>query len=256
MVISWAGPPSLLENHRTNQDSTIGNNEQIKQAVDNFSSESLDVRHDEEEAVKTLMAKRIVPPYGMLPAQKPEGVTRIMFGNANSINYTTKSNFKVAQLQGFYRKYDINIAGIVEIGINWSTFKVSQNLTSLFQMETNTVKSSAGHNKHESAGRSQYGGTGILAMDEICDKIKATGKDARGLGRWSWLKLTGEQGFTTRVITAYQPCLSKNGLRTVFNQQLQYIQHLGLEQSPLELFRKDLMDFISRTTGGERNKSS
>ena len=111
-------------------------------------------------------------------------------------------NFKVAHFRGFYKKHQVNIAGLAEVGINWTAFKASQTLSTLFQGDAMEVRGVSSHNKHESAGHSQYGGTGTLAFDEIQSKVTSHGKDQRGLGRWSWIKIAGTPTHCTRIITA------------------------------------------------------
>jgi hypothetical protein len=68
----------------------------------------------------------------------------------------------------------------------------------------------------------------------------------RGLGRWcSWTFLSNPCRIF-RLVVAYRPCAAKTkGLKTIYQQQLRYIQNRGLETTPLELFDKDLTDQIT-----------
>ena len=45
-----------------------------------------------------------------------------------------------------------------------------------------------------------------MAFNEITSTVSRTGYDKTGLGRWSWIKLTGKVGVIKRVITAYCLC--------------------------------------------------
>ena len=62
-----------------------------------------------------------------------------------------------------------------------------------------------------------------MAFNEITSTVSRTGYDKTGLGRWSWIKLTGKSGVTKRVITAYCPCNGNlNQPSTVYAQQKKY----------------------------------
>jgi hypothetical protein len=81
------------------------------------------------------------------------------------------------------------------------------------------------HNVHEGkvAGRVQEGGTGMICFGKSTGYIKKTGCDSKGLGRWSWILLSGMNGHSTQVITAYNPCKINNvNLGTTYQQQRQY----------------------------------
>jgi hypothetical protein len=58
----------------------------------------------------------------------------------------------------------------------------------------------------------------------------------------------------TSIIVAYRPCHTKSkGYRTIYQQQLRYIQALGLNCSPVELLGKDLTNQIKKwSKSGER----
>jgi hypothetical protein len=46
-------------------------------------------------------------------------------------------------------------------------------------------------------------------------------------------------------VVAYKPCTAKvKGVKTIYQQQLRYIQNKGLNTTPLELFDKDLTNQI------------
>jgi hypothetical protein len=74
--------------------------------------------------------------------------------------------------------------------------------------------------------------------------------DPRGLGRWcSWLFFCNST-HVTRIVVAYHPCASKTeGLKTVYQQHLQYIQSRGLQFNPVELFDHNLSKQIKEWRG-------
>jgi hypothetical protein len=77
----------------------------------------------------------------------------------------------------------------------------------MFQQEISCTASSA-HNVHEAkyAGRAQEGGTGTICFGKSTGFITKIGQDEEGLGRWSWIRLSGTNGHATRIVTAYNPC--------------------------------------------------
>ncbi len=71
--------------------------------------------------------------------------------------------------------------------------------------------------------------------------------DPRGLGRWCSWPFYCNPTHTIRLVVAYRPCATKvKGLKTVYQQQLRYIQAKGLNVTPLELFNKDLTKQLSK----------
>ena len=71
--------------------------------------------------------------------------------------------------------------------------------------------------------------------------MKDSNVDHTGLGRWSWVKLEGEPGHVTRIVTAYAPCGNRaSGDSTYYKQQLRYIQHHSLRTDVKKMFRDDL----------------
>ena len=80
----------------------------------------------------------------------------------------------------------------------------------MFQQEILCVAVST-HNIHEAkyAGQVQEGGTGTICFGELTGYIIKTGQDKEGLGRWSWMQVSGTNGNATRIITAYNPCKNK-----------------------------------------------
>ena len=71
--------------------------------------------------------------------------------------------------------------------------------------------------------------------------IKDTNINHTGLDRWSWVKLEGQPGYVTRIVTAYASCRSKSsGTKMYYQQQKQYIQNNSLQTTVKEMFRNDL----------------
>ena len=78
--------------------------------------------------------------------------------------------------------------------------------------------------------------------------------DPRGLGRWCSWPFYCNPNHMSRIVVAYRTCHSKvKGLRTIYQQQLRYIQARGIGCSLVELFDRDLAKQIKEwRQSGER----
>ena len=85
-----------------------------------------------------------------------------------------------------------------------------------------------------------------MGIEQVTHRISGSGADERGLGRWSWLLLKGKDKVQIRVITAYQPNLSKMVTQcgSVYSQQRIQLLATNEEKCPLEVFRNDLIKQI------------
>ena len=103
-------------------------------------------------------------------------------------------NEKENELKQWINKTELDIIGIQEVNVNWSLCKGNE---TLFERFRNTpweyTKLISAHNIHEQVSRFQSGGTITLARDQITHQIKDKGVDTSGLGRWSWIRVTGKR---------------------------------------------------------------
>mmetsp|Transcript_92730 Transcript_92730/g.181702 ORF Transcript_92730/g.181702 Transcript_92730/m.181702 type:complete len:229 (-) Transcript_92730:13-699(-) len=63
----------------------------------------------------------------------------------------------------------------------------------------------------------QAGGTGITLGDDLTARKTHSGTDPTGLGRWSWIRIQGKQGFTTIFVAAYRPNDNRRDSGSVWN---------------------------------------
>ena len=106
------------------------------------------------------------------------------------------------------------------------------------------TRSITAHNTHEQdavSSRHQPGGTGMICRSKFLQHARKASVDPRGLGRWCSWQFFCNPNHVSRVVVAYRTCHSKTkGLRTIYQQQLRYIQANGINCSPVELFDRDL----------------
>ena len=107
------------------------------------------------------------------------------------------------------------------------------------------MRISSFNNKHENIDKFQYGGTAVMAYNEATHRVKATGSDKTGLGRWSWILFEGKHNYTTQIISVYVPCKSSaDRLQTVYNQHKRYFLRQGINECPCKLMHDHLIKQI------------
>jgi hypothetical protein len=132
----------------------------------------------------------------------------------------------------------------MELNFNWSMVNSLANLASWFQEEERETRCITAHNTEENNigfGKHQPGGMGMLCRNKYLQYAHNTSVDPRGLGRWcSWFFYCNPM-HVTRIVVAYHPCATKTeGLKTIYQQHMRYIQLRGLSLNPIDLFDHDL----------------
>ncbi len=137
----------------------------------------------------------------------------------------------------------------MELNFNWTKVNSSANLASWFQEEERELHSVTAHNKREFDnifGKHQPGGTGLVCRHKFLQYAKKPSIDPRGLGRWSSWLFSYNPKHVTRIVVAYRPCARKvKGLKMVYKQHMWYIQTMGLQKNPVELFDLNLSKQIT-----------
>jgi hypothetical protein len=172
-------------------------------------------------------------PFGDLIEDSSDG-ERIVFHNINGM----KDQKNWYQIINSMREYNVNIFGFTELnqsltrGYNnaWiSTIrKIFYYSRSIFsesnvQLETNY----------------KPGGTMTTITGKWQARVTEMGNDARGLGRWSYVKLQSKKN-TLMIVTAYRPTVSQ-GPSTVWMQQWALLRESGERNpDPIATFYLDL----------------
>ena len=187
-----------------------------------------------------------VPVHGFLPAEeRGDGVFRGLMVQLNGIKTNKVRNRKAAQLQWLVRKYDVQIVGLGEIGVNWSKCRHKKRLLTLLPEIERSARSSTSHNsrQQERHGIKQQGGVGMIVLNDLLPYYKKGNKDFRHLGRWDSAILRGSQHHQTRVVQVYgvRPERSEQ-YGSVYQQHVRYMQETGIDGvSPRQLFETDLL---------------
>jgi hypothetical protein len=132
----------------------------------------------------------------------------------------------------------------MELNFNWTKVNSSSNLASWFHKEERKLRLVTAHNTTEFDdifGKHQPGGTGMVCRHEFIQYARKLSVDLRGLGHWCSWPFYCNPIHVTRIVVAYQPCARKmKGLKTVYQQQVRYIQSRGLQADPVTLFNSNL----------------
>ncbi len=186
--------------------------------------------------------------YGIAPASKGEGITRLIYGTVNGLNNGLTDSKKVERAQELHNELEINIAAYNEPRLNMCHRLNVNGFNQLFQGGEAEVGSVVSHNVHENIGQIQEGGASLLMFGLITDYLchNEPTKDKSGLGRWLVMMLSGE-GIRTRVVCGYKPCYNKTPENsTTYQQHRSYIQTRNKHRYPQTLFKEHLITQLKK----------
>ena len=173
--------------------------------------------------------------WGYKLGKKKSNTTRICLVNINGVGMK-KNSKKSEEVRMFMEEHSVDVMGLAETNVKWSKVRASDTLWDRTKswFEHRALAVSYNMKDGVSTTKRQQGGTATILKDKIAHKMRDTGFDDSGLGRWSWVRIMGKQGCVTRVVTVYCPVKTGKG-NTVYTQQLRILQ-----EDPTMRFWKDL----------------
>jgi len=111
---------------------------------------------------------------------------------------------KLAALQEFMDKTEVDIAALMECNVAWD--KIEPYLWPPEQTKYwwENAHWSLTHNRRDlHAAPYQPGGTGIVVVNQLSYRVQRPGDDISGLGRWCWTRLRGKHNQFLRIISLY-----------------------------------------------------
>ena len=205
--------------------------------------------------------------HGFVPLKKPNGVTRVLFENWNSLGYWSEEesgSHSIATVEATRKRYGADAIMGCEHQVNFSLAPDDRQFHDLFGAGEDRVTNEA-HNIHNYEHRSPYGGTGIAVFGRLSNYASTPNprpregvpspppsRDPTGLGRWCSVLLSNHEK-RTRLVVAYRPCLRNNrnicrpdgtfrGAGSVWRQHRRYFRgHHGISEDPRVLFDRDLL---------------
>ena len=193
-----------------------------------------------------IKANTLAKTFGDHLTEKDDGSIRIVSQNVNCIGINQYCNQKEERAKNWLIQNNVDITGWQETGVAFHMLPRSKRLANRMQdIRWNKIRVSSSNNKHESNSTFQYGGTSVMAFDEAAHRIKATGADLTGLGRWTWILFEGKSKHLTRIVSAYVPCKSSDERhQTVYNQHKRYFWKRGIQKCPRKLMHNHLIKQI------------
>ena len=165
--------------------------------------------------------------------------------NARSI-----ATLKMEKLKKFAIEKNVDLVCLTEINKDWRKLEYDNSIwgaTSHWK-ENRRVQVSQNTSKPPQKSETLFGGTAMIAFDNLVFPISAQGQDTRNLGRWGHITLTGKNGLNTTIFTCYCPTRNTSP-GSVFSQHLTYMaenkDHLPTNTCPRQLFGMDLKNVIS-----------
>ncbi len=201
----------------------------------------------EEMAVRSVLDD-ILQVHGVPPGSKHDGTFRLFYENANGLDGRYIDNHKIRKARYLHDKLEAGAVAYNEHRLNFRHKDNPHGLSRLFCGEGSEMRLIAAHNVHENQRRIQEGGTSLLLFGPTVQYFTATesGKDETGLGRWSVITLSGNDGFNTRIICRYNPCgNSWLDTGTVYAQHRCFYLLRGCLTCPRVKFRQDLVTALS-----------
>jgi len=196
----------------------------------------------EVKAMEEKLNKYNVPTLGEAPTQREDGSFRILVCQMGGCAGKEVRELNIAATERLINKYEVNLSAFMELNYNWATVASSANLASWFSHEEREVRSASAHNQHETTTRHQPGGTGMVCRYEFLQYARKPSNDFRGLGRWCSWPIYCNPTHSTRIVVAYRTGSGKSkGLRTIYQQQIRYMQLHNIAGTPQQLFDKDLL---------------
>ena len=216
----------------------------------------------QQETIETRgVSEEILCVHGVLPGRKGDGITWLLYKNANGLPSRLGGNAKLNKAKDLIDELGADVVLYNEHRQNLMHSGNRNGWNQLFRGGEADVHSVVAHNVHEGkqVGWVQEGGTGILMFGPLTEYLDMpqSGKDESGLGQWSMILVKGE-GVQTWIICGYNPCNSRcTDSSTSYQQHCRYLIHKKKDATtcPRVKFRDDLIQLLTtrREAGGLTN---
>ena len=180
-----------------------------------------------------------------LKKEKEENRIRVYFQNINGIRKTNMwDNFQFTLEK--IKEYNIDVFAFVETNIPW-TPKNKYRARVIGRRTFTNVKMEMSSSNEPALNDYQPGGTLIGTQGKNQGRVISGDADQHGLGRWSYVCLTG-MGTKVYIISAYRVAQEENdGIHTAYIQQYRIMRSRGIEQpNPRKQWCTDLAMTIKR----------
>jgi hypothetical protein len=154
----------------------------------------------------------------------PNSTFRVFLQNPNGLAIHANNHLLFQDLQTCYQ-YGAGMICLPETNTNWNQGGQVQVLHTLFKRIWRTSTLQVSQTPDQMLSTYQPGGTLTAVCDNWVSRLIAKGEDPFGLGRWSYVMLTGNAETKVTVVTAYNATVSP-GECTYYHQQLRILSRL------------------------------
>ena len=125
--------------------------------------------------------------HGIPPGKKRDGITRLIYENLNGINSRLSRNEKLDKARDVIDELAVDVVAYNEHRLNLQHKDNKNGFKELFKGGETEIRVVVAHNAHENVGRTQEGGTALIAYGDLVEYFDPdnSGKDETGLGRWT-----------------------------------------------------------------------
>ena len=170
------------------------------------------------------------PPWGdtmiSIPLLDQPTTLRLAFQNARGIR-TNNTWSEWNHACTYIRKHNISILGTVETNIHWNhdTKQTMQQITRKHLTTPRSVATSC--SVQRSKHLFQPGGSLLLTSGRWTRRCHQVSSDPTGMGRWTHVRLEGQNNTIINIVSAYRVCLPSRSETTTSNTAyLQQVRHL------------------------------
>jgi hypothetical protein len=124
--------------------------------------------------------------FGDKLTRKSDNILRLMLHNVNRLPLSRSAD-KSKKLISSISNKQLDLALITKVGLCWRLVKTNDQWHERMRESFQAARSELAFNKTEPdlTELVQFGGVGIMAVDDVSHRVVGQGQDATGLGRWA-----------------------------------------------------------------------
>ncbi len=171
---------------------------------------------------------------------------RVISRNVNTIN-AKKGSLSWHAITQAALDVEADVLCLQETNINWSPEILQTARSILNKSNYRTTKTAYSVSSEATDGTYQPGGTMTSVLGRWTARTTNSGQDKSGLGRWSYVELTGRRNTRFIILSGYRvnPQRPKLGANTIYDQQYRLLLHKGQTQpNPRQQFVEDLTEQV------------
>jgi hypothetical protein len=146
----------------------------------------VDVNDYQQLAISGAMSSHSTEAWGDSLMAKSEGICRLGLLNPSGFTLMGRSA-KDDLLRALMRTMEVDVMCFPEVNICWHKLAPHNRLEERTMGWFETMHRSVSYNfRDQMTSRHQFGGTAIFSINNAASRVMGTGRDATGLGRWTW----------------------------------------------------------------------